>query len=275
MRTDLHCHSRKSDGCMAVEALVRYAARAKIDCLALTDHDTFAGVDEAVSVGREVGVRVIPGMEASAIDPQTGRKVHILCYCPRDRAPLEAVCRGTLDSRRRSGQYMLEKACELFPLGEEDVRRYSDQSETIYKQHIMNALMDLGYSASIIGDDFKRLFGKGGPLSAKNEYPTVQQVLEAGRASGALVVIAHPGDYDSYALCHQLAPTGAIDGIEVYHVKNDPDRTPELQQLCRENGLLEFGGTDFHGFYTKKVQPLGSFMAPDETARALLARMEE
>ena len=105
---DLHCHSKLSDGSTGLDDIVFYAKRAGLDALAITDHDTMSGVPRAEILGRRYGLTVIPGVEISTFDPNTGRRVHILCYLPHKSDALAGLLERTLEERRRSGERMIE-----------------------------------------------------------------------------------------------------------------------------------------------------------------------
>ena len=155
---DLHCHTKLSDGSMGIEDIVFYAKRMGLDFLAITDHDTMAGVTRATVLGQRYGIQVIPGVEISCIDSKRGRKVHMLCYLPQKPMRLESIFQKTLNQRTQAGYNMIDKVCRLFPVTKEHILRYSSSSKSIYKQHIMQALMDLGYTNTIYGDLFHQLF---------------------------------------------------------------------------------------------------------------------
>ena len=102
MSCDLHCHTKLSDGSVGIEELISLAKRRGLKAIAITDHDTFAGAIRGVNIGKRLGITVIPGAELSAIDPATGRKVHIVCYNCEVAARLEGVCHRTLESRKKA-----------------------------------------------------------------------------------------------------------------------------------------------------------------------------
>ena len=100
MYADLHCHTMRSDGAVLPEELVRLAAAAGLPVVAITDHDTLSGTPELVSLGKELGVQVVPGVELSTLDPKTGRKAHILVYGIRNPEPITALCDEICRSRQ-------------------------------------------------------------------------------------------------------------------------------------------------------------------------------
>lgn len=266
MLGDLHCHTRLSDGSMGLEDVVYFAKRAGLDFIAITDHDTMAGVTRATVLGKRYGISVVPGVEFSCLDAARGRKVHMLCYLPQKPDRLEGLCTKILDARTKAGQEMILRTARYYPITAEYVARYSTSSKSIYKQHIMHALMDLGFAQCVIGKEFHELFDpKEGLAYVSTEYPTVEEVLDLIDLAGGLAVLAHPGEYDSFELLDELLEKKRLAGVEVYHPRNTPQEVSRLEQQAAHYGVLRFGGTDFHGFYSKAVNPLATCITPQET----------
>ncbi len=271
MSCDLHCHTKLSDGSVGIEELIALAKRRGLKAIAITDHDTFAGAVRGVNIGKRVGLTVIPGAELSAMDPATGRKVHILCYNCEVAARLEGICHRTLENRKKAATEMLKKVLRYYPLPPEMVVRAATGSPSVYKQHIMHALWEAGYADGIYGKVFHRLFNKENGLARVNvEYPDVREVLDLIHSAGGIAVLAHPFTYDSIDLMKQLADEGRLDGVEAIH----PSQTEEQQQMLRdfaaEKGLLVTGGSDFHGMYSNGARAVGSMAVEDELADKLL-----
>lgn len=273
MSADLHCHTRASDGSDTAEEVVRMAKRNGLSAVAVTDHDTFEGAREAVSAGKKYGIRVVPGAEFSCTDSATGRKAHVLCYRCAEPDRLKNLCRSTCEARRRAGEAMLEKVTALYPISAEMVLRRAGPCASLYKQHIMHALIDAGYASEFFGDLFHRLFSaKGGKAYVAVEYPEVRDVIGQIRRAGGLAVLAHPSEYDSYELLDSLAASHMIDGVEVWHPRNSAEDVKRFAAVAGEYGLLMTGGTDFHGMYTKLPHPVGTCTAPDGEVERLLRR---
>ena len=271
MPADLHCHTIMSDGSVGIEELVSMAKRAGIDTLAVTDHDTFAGVTRAKIIGERIGVRVIPGIEISAFDQTRGRKVHILGYRCAIPQRLEGLCHKTIQNRKRAALIMLQKVMRLYPITPEMVARRSQCSTNIYRQHIMHALIDAGVTSEFYGDLYHELFDpQTGCAHYPVEYPNVREVIRQIRDAGGIAVLAHPSVYDSYELMEELAAEKLLDGVEAYHSRNKPNDSVVLTAFARRYGLLTTGGTDFHGMYAPKPLPLGQCTTPEESLRQLL-----
>lgn len=270
MSCDLHCHSRNSDGSLRVNELMTLALQRGLTALAITDHDTMSGVPQAMEIGKRLGITVIPGIEMSAKDYLRNRKVHILgylCDCPER---LEKGCSKILESRRSAAKEMLNTVMQYYPITSELVAKCADGSSTIYKQHIMHALMEAGYSNEFFGDVFRKLFSSnGGVAYVPIEYPDVRQAIDLIHSAGGVAVMAHPYTYDSIELMEELVSDGLLDGIEVWHPSNNAQRVEYLCEFADAHQLVKTGGTDFHGLYTDSPHPLGYCTAPCDVIQQL------
>ncbi|MDF1496010.1 PHP domain-containing protein [Caproiciproducens sp. CPB-2] len=270
MAADLHCHTKMSDGSVSIDEVVLLAKTHGIPTIAVTDHDTFAGSTRARIFGDRHGIKVISGVEFSTTDPATGRKAHILCYLCDNTDRLEGLCKRTGDSRRRASCIMLQKVMKLYPITAEMVLRRAQGSTNIYKQHIMHALIDAGYSNDFFGETYHKLFNsKTGLAYFPVHYPDVHDVIGQIHDAGGVAVLAHPGEYDSYDLLEQLAKDHEIEGVEVWHPRNKPGDEERFTAIAQEYGLVMTGGTDFHGMYTTVAMPIGTCVTPDSQLEAL------
>lgn len=271
MSADLHCHTKMSDGSVEADEIVLLAAQSGIPVISVTDHDTFSGSARAEMVGEKYGVRVIPGAEFSTTDPLTGRKAHILCYFCKNPSYLENLCVHMRDERNRAAELMIRKVTEIYPVTREMILRRAKGGTVVYKQHIMHALMDAGCADEFYGTVYHRLFNsRDGLAYAPVHYPDVHEVTARIREAGGIAVLAHPGEYDSYALLEQLAQDHEIDGVETWHPKNRDGDEQRFSETAGKYGLIMTGGTDFHGMYRKKGMPLGTCTTPDDQLEKLI-----
>lgn len=256
---DLHCHTRLSDGSSNIEDLVFYAKRGGLDFVAITDHDTMAGATRAGVLGQRYGIGVIPGVELSTWDGQRGRKVHILCYLPEKPNRLLGLCTKVLQSRTQAGQEMVKKLMTYYPVTAEHIARHTSGSKSIYKAHMMHALMDLGYIEKVYDPLYHTLFNsKDGLCYVPVEYPEVRTAIDVIHSAGGVAVMAHPADYDSFDLLEELAGKGVLDGAEVYHPRCSEEDQATLTQMAQQFDLIVTGGTDYHGYYTSTPNPIGT-----------------
>lgn len=280
MRADLHCHTTLSDGSLGIEEVIAQARRNAIDCLAITDHDNLASTSRAVVLGQRYGIRVLPAVEISAVDSQRGRKVHVLCYMPKKPDRLEGICLRTSEARKKRGKQMALKVVGQYPIALENILHYAAGGKSIFKCHIMHALMDYGYTTELYGKVYDELFSVENGLCADEvrsemeDFPDVKFALNLIRSAGGTAVIAHPKVYNSYDLIEELAAAEMIDGIEVYHESVDEDGERQLEKLAEKYGILPTGGSDFHGFYNHYAISLGYKFTPEASVRKILERSE-
>ena len=274
MASDLHCHTKISDGSLGIEELIGIAKRRGLSAISVTDHDTTAGATRAVIVGKRHDLRVIHGVELSTTDKARGNRAHLLCYLCDYPDRLEGLCRRIGEKRRAAGLEMVRKVMRYYPITSELVVKCSTGSTNIYKQHIMHALIDAGYADSFYGDVYQKLFSRdGGCARVEIEYPDTRDVLAAIHEAGGIAVLAHPPVYHSEALLEELVALG-LDGVEVWHPKHTEEQTEQLLQFAKDNALVTTGGSDFHGMYGSTARPLGSVAVPDDCAENLIAYKE-
>lgn len=275
MKGDLHCHSKLSDGSQGIEDIIAMSKKMGLDFVAITDHDTMSSHSRSKIVGDRYGVQVIPAVEFSAYDYSRNRRAHILCYMPLKPDRLEGMCVKICDARKRSGNEMVKRVMKLFPISPENITKYSASSKSIYKQHIMHALMDAGYTTGIYGGLYDTLFSpKSGSCYVETEYPDVREVIDLVRSAGGIAVFAHPAIYDSFDLVEELIAEKRLDGIEVWHGKTLQDHVDRLSTLCEQHGLIKTGGSDFHGMYGSRPANIGKCTTPQESIDALFELSE-
>ena len=271
MSCDLHCHSKISDGSLGIEELLAIARRRGLSAVSVTDHDAVVGATRAVVVGKRLGIPVIHGVEMSAYDPARGRKVHILGYLCDAPDRLEGMCRQMALTRKAAATEMIRKVLRYYPITPEMIARCAAGSTTIYKQHIMHALIDAGYADGFYGEVYQKLFSStDGCAFVATEYPDVYRVIDLIHSAGGLAVLAHPTTYDSLDLMQELTEKSLVDGIEVWHPSAGEKRTEELSQFAERFSLIKTGGSDFHGMYNGSPRPLGFRGAPDNTPKLMV-----
>lgn len=256
---DLHCHTTLSDGSLGIEEVILQAKRMNLDFLAITDHDTLSSSNRAQILGERYGVKIIPAVELSAWDKKRNAKVHILCYAPQKPDRLEGLCLKSCEIRKECAKDMIEKVMEIYPIPSDAVRLYTKGSKSIYKQHIMRALVNYGYATELYGEINNELFGyPDGKCLVTREYPDVNFVLDLIHSAKGVAVMAHPFLYNNIDLLKELIEAGKIDGIEVNHYSNSEEQKSELIALAEKNDLIITGGSDFHGLYNSTITHIGS-----------------
>lgn len=272
MAADLHCHTKLSDGSVGIEDLIVIAQKSGIDTIAITDHDCLAGTVRGQIIGKRYGVNIVPGVELSAFDYEAGKKVHILCYLAEKPDRLEGLCKRTSVARKRAGQIMMLKVAARFPISNDFIINHASGSTNLFKQHIMHALMDAGYTNEIYGDLYNALFSRESEtnLLAPVKYPDVKEVIEEVHNAGGVAVLAHPALYDNFDEIDNYIQLG-LDGIEVWHPSATDDTIERLSNICKKNKILLTGGSDFHGLYGSKTVTLGTCLTPDEHLDKLMS----
>ncbi|WP_297136251.1 PHP domain-containing protein [Terrisporobacter sp.] len=274
MRADLHNHSFLSDGVLSIENILDFAKKIKLDYIAITDHDTLAGVISAYTYGEKIGISVIPGVEISTKDYKRNRSVHILCYFPRDIIKLQEYLNKTLIKRENAKKEMATTLMKDFPITMEQIEQHSKKSQSMYENHIMHTLADLGYTNVVVGDLYKELLSKDGEHYVKIAYPDVYEVLNLIKEVGGIAVMAHPGQFDSIELLEELAKEGLIQGVEYNHPRNSDKVKKVIKDIANRYDLIMTGGTDFHGYCSGKPSPIGSFICPEGEVEKLIKLSE-
>lgn len=276
MRIDLHTHSRASDGTDTPAGLVRAAAEAGLDVLAITDHDTADGWAEAQAAADEVGLTLVPGMEIST--RLRGRGVHLLAYFPDpDYAPLAAELGKVLHGRASRVPTMVERLNGLgIEITEDDVRDASLGAAASGRPHVADALVTLG----VVPDRtaaFDRYLGWGRPAHVDRYAVALEDAITLVRESGGLSVVAHPwgrgglGRPDEAVFAH-LKSLG-LNGIEVDHQDHDAAARERLRAIARDLDLVATGSSDYHG-EGKQDHDLGvNTTDPGEYERLISARV--
>lgn len=239
---ELHAHTTYSDGILTPEQLVRRAAKAGVKALAITDHDTLQGWDQAIAAASNYDLEIVPGVELSTV--HNGRSLHILGYYPR-RELIEPPLAARLAGRKRRAQQMVSNLASLgYPL-ELDVL---DSNMALGRPHIAQAMVKAGYVASN-QEAFARFLGEEHPVYVHYEKFTIQEGIALIRDCGGVPVWAHPylfrgGKVEDVLL--ELLAAGLM-GIEVYHPHHGNNKVHRLEELCQQYDLLMTGGTDYHG----------------------------
>jgi predicted metal-dependent phosphoesterase TrpH len=274
VRIDLHTHSKRSDGTSSPRELVHEAAAAGLDVVALTDHDTASGWDEAVRTGHEVGVTVVPGIEVSC--RHDDHSVHLLAYLPDPTyEPLKEQLAAILEGRTGRTPKIVARLHELgYDVDEAAVARHARGAEAVGRPHVADALVEIGAFKNR-DEAFDELLSWGRPAHFPRYAPPLREMVAVVCAAGGVPVVAHPwGRHGSSALgaevVAELVELG-LAGLEVDHQDHDEEQRTQLRRIARDLGLVVTGSSDYHG--TGKIDhDLGcNTTAPEELDRLLLA----
>jgi 3',5'-nucleoside bisphosphate phosphatase len=262
---DLQAHSTRSDGVLEPAAVVEEAARAGVKLLALTDHDTLAGVGEALQAGAAEGIAVVPAIEISAIDDGgesgTARELHILGYLVDHTDPqFAATLAGFLADREQRTLRMAKNLRELgIELDGHAIDARVSAGEPIGRPHLAEAALAHPANAGRfreeeiddIGSFIRAYLIEGRAAFSLRVTPTVAEAVDAIHAAGGVAIWAHPF-WDVSDPLEVLATIGrfralGIDGIEAFYVTHTQEQTELLARRCEELEMLSTGSADFHG----------------------------
>jgi predicted metal-dependent phosphoesterase TrpH len=276
VRIDLHTHSTASDGTDTPAELVRNAAAAGLDVVALTDHDTVAGYAQARAALSAVGspLTLVTGAELSC--RVQGISMHMLAYLFDPAEPeLHRERELVRDDREPRARAMVAKLQELgVPVTWEQVAGIAGPGASVGRPHVATAMVESGVVSSV-SDAFTSqwLANDGRAYVPKHELDPFDAVRLV-KGAGGVTVFAHPGAHKRGetvpdSVIAELAAAG-LDGIEVDHVDHDEPTRARLRVLAAEAGLLATGSSDYHG--SRKTVPLGACVTDPEVYREIARR---
>jgi len=268
-QVDLHIHSTASDGTLTPSEVVHSALELGLEAIALTDHDTVSGIEEALLAAKGTGLEVIPGVEINS-EGEWG-DLHFLGYYIDPQNPfLRERLQAMRDARLGRARRMLEILAQLgMPLEWEEVRALAG-GESVGRPHVARALALRGYVSSP-QEAFDRYIGNGGPAYVPRLRLTPAEVIEAIHRAGGVAVLAHPAHSGVIERIGEFVELG-LEGLEVYYPEHSPEDVETLLRLCRQYGLIATGGSDFHSPHHEEGAPMGSVLAPASCVTALKAR---
>jgi predicted metal-dependent phosphoesterase TrpH len=248
---DLHTHSTASDGTYAPADLVDLAAQNGLSAIALTDHDTIAGVAEAADRAKVVGIDFLPGIEISAEFPAPGT-LHILGYGVDPHSPILASLTDTLIAGRDNrNPKIIEKLNAMgLSITMEEVQTAAGGA-VVGRPHIAAVMLARGYVKSI-KEAFDQYLAQGAPAYFDKERLTPRQAIDRIHQSGGVAVLAHPvqlrttNDAELDRVVKGLVDLG-LRGIEVFHADHREEHVRRYSNLARCYNLVQTGGSDFHG----------------------------
>jgi 3',5'-nucleoside bisphosphate phosphatase len=284
---DLHTHSTISDGSEPPERICDMAAAAGCSAVALTDHDSLAGLPTAAAEAARVGVRLVPGCEVSCKKPPphvggaaVSGSVHVLVYFVEDtEGPLGRQLEALRSDRSRRNHALVARLRDLgVDIDYDTVVAQAGGEEGLGRPHFARALVHAGAAADM-DDAFDRWLADGRPAYVPKARLTARDVAELARASGGVAVLAHPLSLGLEPralekLVAELAEAG-LGGLEAVYGRYSPDERRQLRAIAQRAGLVATGGSDYHGSFKPDLQVgtgTGDLDVPDEALEALAAR---
>ncbi|SKC47845.1 inositol monophosphatase family protein [Maledivibacter halophilus] len=275
MKADLHVHTNISDSNYSIEETIQMAKEQGITHLGIVDHDTTLGLKKAIEVGEKYGIKIIPGIEISAYDYKNNRKVHILGYkFDLNAHNIKNLCDPIIKKRHNNSLWQIEKLIENgYKIRLDEVYEKAKYSTCIYKQHIMDVLIEKGYTDKIYSSLYKQLFKGNGICARDIEYIDVFDAVKAIKGDGGIAVLAHPGQLKSYDLIDDLVEIG-LDGIELYHEDHTDADHRKILEYQEKYNLILTGGSDYHGDYGSNFK-IGDFLTSKEYIKFFDNEIEE
>ena len=247
-RIDLHTHSNISDGSMTPRELMEHAAQAGLAAIALTDHDTVAGLDEAEETATRLGIEFVPGVEFST---EYISQIHVLgYYIDRKAECLLRAFAGLQEERKQThARYMAVLKAHGFEITDEEVRAVAGDAG-IGRAHYAKVMMDRGYVGSV-KEAFDKYLRVGAPCYVKRDVMDSKKAIGLIHEAGGLAFFAHPhqtqlSDERVFALMKELRDDAGLDGIEGYYSEYTPEMGEKYRAMAAKLGLLLSGGSDYH-----------------------------
>jgi len=277
-QVDLHVHTTASDGALTPTQVVQRAARLGLEIVAITDHDTVAGIPEALAAGLLHGVEVIPGVEINTDVP--GAEVHVLGYfVDHLNQELDAELAVLRDGRVGRARRMAEVLTAMgAPVRFERILEIAGEG-SVGRPHVAQALLEAGHVSSF-GQAFEQYIGRNSPAYVERPKFTPAEACALICRAGGLPVLAHPVFFDRYGkikerfdedgLLPEMISQGLV-GMEVYYNGYDAITIEHLLGVARRHNLIVTGGTDFHG-HRQGDQDLGGVYVPRKVVRRLKER---
>lgn len=270
---DFHLHSTASDGTMPPSEVVALAARNGAHVIALTDHDTVAGIPEAAEAARRLGLRLVPGIELSTdLGPHD---VHIIALGIDPRNPELLAFLAEQREHRVRRAYRIVEALAAHGVQLDPARLFEIAGEaSVGRPHVARALMERGYVASV-QEAFDRWLGTGKPGDIPRPKLPPEEAIRRVHAWGGVAIAAHPLFVgEEYRSVLEALVAARVDGIEVYYRDYPAEVVYELEAFAEAHGLAKSGGSDFHGLDRPGECPPASMQFPERAVQEFLSLLE-
>ncbi len=268
-KVDLHMHTTHSDGFYSTSEIVYKAKELGLDAISITDHDSTNAIEEALVLGKELGIEIIPGVEISS--EHNGKEVHILGYFFDHTNKEFARYLNFFREERIKRAERIVKKLEILGLhiSFEDIIAVSKNS-AIGRPHIAQAMVNKGLVSSYY-EAFNKYIGNGCPAHEKKVHLSPESAYKIITDAGGLSFIAHPG-FMPEEMLKELIESG-VDGIEVYHPSHPPQKIKFYKGIVSEYYLLESGGSDYHGGQRKDDENFGKYYTTFAALDAMKKRL--
>jgi len=252
---DLHSHTKASDGSLTARELVREAVKHGVRVLAITDHDSTDGLDDAIDEAKKhPPLTIVPGIEINCdVD---GGEIHILGYFIRYETEwFQEFLRSQREERIQRIYRIAERLAALgIPIDPQEVFDLV-QEGSAGRPHVAQVMVKRGYVKSL-REAFDKYLAAGKPANVSRRRLTPNEAIEMIRKVGGVPVLAHPGLNDLDSKIPEMVKAG-LQGIECYYQEHSATQTAHYLQMCKDLGLVATGGSDYHGPHLGRPNPLG------------------
>ncbi|HOY66978.1 MAG TPA: PHP domain-containing protein [Candidatus Ozemobacteraceae bacterium] len=255
---DLHVHSTASDGVFAPSELIRQARELGLGAIALTDHDTLAGVPEAREAAREAGIELVAGIELSCGWPGQDHSLHVVgLFVDEASAALTTLLDDQKRHRFHRAMEILDRLQSLgFSMDALRERFRASEDRVLGRPHIARYLMEIGAIAEF-QEAFEKYLKRGRPAYVQKKHVLPEEGISAIHGAGGMAFIAHPGLISDWNGVWSQIGDLSWDGIEAHYAEHSIEQADFFLDLARRKGWLLTGGSDYHGEYGKHVSRFG------------------
>lgn len=252
---DLHTHTTCSDGVFSPAALVEKAADCGLRVLSVTDHDTVGGLPAASERAEKRGLTFVPGVELSVTVNET--EIHLLAYDfnPSDSdlcSHLEYMSTGRRERAHQMIDLLQDEGIDIY---DEELAAEISSNASVGRPHVASALVRGGY-VETTRDAFEQYLARGRPAFVEKPEAPAPRLIDIVHDAGGVSVLAHPGHWTPSECIRDLVDAG-LDGIEIIHPSHDRSLEQYYAKLARGHGLLQTGGSDYHGWTDEDAEHLG------------------
>jgi predicted metal-dependent phosphoesterase TrpH len=267
---DLHVHTNASDGYYSPHGLVDFAQRKGLQYLAITDHDTTAGLEQIERLRKSSLLKIISGIELST--EYEGQEIHILGYCiDYNNIKLQETLNVLAKARKERVEHIVKKLQKAgFSISIEDIKTHSVDAASLGRPHVALALLEKGIVKSI-SEAFEKYLKKGriGYVARYRILP--QEAISLIIGAGGYPVLAHPGNDFPMELLTFLVKTG-LQGLEVFYPQHNDEMQKYYFEIAKRKNLLITGGSDFHGHDSDENPYFGNIPIPASTISRLIGK---
>lgn len=254
---DLHNHTTASDGLLTPSELVYWAKRKGLKAIAITDHDSTDGIDEAIRMGRETGIYIVPGIELNTqIDE---KEIHILGYFIDKELPwFQQLLTKIRNARIGRAKKMVENLQKIygFDINYEEIQEGTKGNGSIGRPHIARLLVEKGIANSI-GEAFEKYIGADSPAYVERFKITPLEGIKMIKKAGGVPILAHPGLLYNNSIVAEIISQGVL-GIEAYHINHTEHESEYFVKLAKKRNLIITAGSDCHGELVSGEPTVGS-----------------